>query len=192
VRVQGVAPGTAALVASPHHSWLDIPVLGGVMDCAFLSKAEVRQWPVVGWLAARAGTLFVRRGERRSAEEAVARMEEAIAAGREVVFFPEGTTTSGELRRFRPRLFAAAVTTGAPVQPVALVYPDGDGGTHPAVTFTGTMQIVPHALAMLRVRRVEARVCFLPPVAAAGRSPAELARLSEERVRAALERCRGG
>lgn len=105
VTVRGDIRAPALLVAN-HVSWLDIPVLGAQGRVGFLSKAEVRRWPIIGWMAAVAGTLFIERGANRFAE-AIAAVRARIAAGSAVVVFAEGTTSAGAgVRRFLPRLFA--------------------------------------------------------------------------------------
>jgi 1-acyl-sn-glycerol-3-phosphate acyltransferase len=149
VTVVGAPPQRPVVFAATHLSWADIPVLGSAADCAFLSKDEVRDWPVVGWLSARAGTLFIRRGDRRSATETIDTLTAALAAGRQVMLFPEGTTTRGEVRRFKGRLLQAAVTAGVPVQPVALSYPAPEGGTHPLVPFVDDMGFMAHLLELM-------------------------------------------
>ncbi len=185
VSVSGRAVTGPVVFASTHLSWTDIPVLGSVTDCAFLSKDEVRRWPVVGWLSARAGTLFIRRGDRRSAVETIATLAEALGSGRQVVLFPEGTTTRGEVRRFKGRLLEAAVAAAVPLQPVALSYPEG-GGTHPRVPFVDDMGFLEHLVALTAAREVHARVEFLEPVSPEDSTAAGLAAAAEAAVRERL------
>lgn len=189
VTVRGTAGPGPVLMTAPHLSWLDIPVLGGASECVFLSKAEVREWPVVGWLAARAGTLFISRGARHSMEQAVADMADALKRGRQVVLFPEGTTTRGELRRFKGRLLQAASDAGTPVQPVMLRYPAA-GGTHPAVPFVGDTTLVENIWGLAGARGVVAEVAYLEPIRPRGETPAQLARAAEAAVREALGQVR--
>ncbi len=177
-------PGPVLLTA-PHLSWLDIPVLGGVGECVFLSKEEVRHWPLIGWLAARSGTLFIGRGRRESMEEAVKNLSGVLDQGGQVLVFPEGTTTSGTLRRFKGRLLQAAIDSGTPVQPVMLRYPHTDG-THPLVPFVGDAALVEHIWALSAASGVEAEVVYLQPITTANRTPGELARAAEYAVRLAL------
>jgi hypothetical protein len=71
------------LWVSNHVSWTDIPLLGMLTPLSFLSKAEVRHWPVAGWLAEKAGTLFIRRGGgdgQRLREQIAASWSSATAA----------------------------------------------------------------------------------------------------------------
>ena len=123
-RYQGaVAEDGAVLMVSNHVSWADILVIGARWPYTFLAMHELRHWPVVGWLARRVGTLFIRRGE--GAPGAIRQVAEALQAGHSVVLFPEGRTSLGTgVGRFHPRIFQAAVQARVPVRPVALVYRD--------------------------------------------------------------------
>jgi 1-acyl-sn-glycerol-3-phosphate acyltransferase len=124
VQVSGAVAERCLLVAN-HVSWLDVPALGAQAELAFLSKAEVRRWPLVGWMASLAGTLFIERGANQVG--LVAReIAIAVAAGRSLVIFPEGTTSDGrQVRRFHPRLFSAVQQPGLGIQPVAIGYRRG-------------------------------------------------------------------
>ncbi|WP_050396955.1 lyso-ornithine lipid O-acyltransferase, partial [Pseudomonas aeruginosa] len=119
VRVSGEAPRQPMLWVANHVSWTDIPLLGALAPLTFLSKAEVRAWPLAGWLAEKAGTLFIRRGSGDS-RLINQRLAEQLHRGRNLLIFPEGTTTNGEsLRTFHGRLMASALEAGVAVQPVA-------------------------------------------------------------------------
>lgn len=132
-QVTGTPQEVPVLMVSNHISWLDILVLGGLLPPRFLSKAEVRNWPLVGWLSACAGTLYIRRGSRGGANSASEAITYALRHDARVLVFPEGTTSNGlSVRRFHPRLFQAAVETGAPVQAVALHYTH-EAGINPKV-----------------------------------------------------------
>lgn len=124
VRVQSVGRYThqGALVCSNHISWLDIPVLGSVLPSYFLSKAELRSVPVLGWLAHHAGTLFIERGGKQITQ-VKALMQAYLSQDHCLTFFPEATTGNGyAIRQFHPRLFSAAIETSTPILPVALEY----------------------------------------------------------------------
>lgn len=120
-------PGGALLVCN-HVSWLDIYLVHAARRVHFVSKAEVRDWPVAGWLAHKSGTLFIERGRRSDTARVNAEMRELIAAGAWVAVFPEGTTSDGRgLRRFMPSLLQPAVELNCPVVPAALRYSTADG-----------------------------------------------------------------
>lgn len=164
VRVSGMAAEHCLLVAN-HVSWLDIPVLGAQAQIGFLSKAEVRRWPLVGWMSAVAGTLFIERGANQ-ASTVSAQIAGAIARGRTLVIFPEGTTSDGrQVRRFHPRLFAAAQQPGLRVQPVAIAYRRGeDTAPDPEVPFVGEDTLIANLWRVIRHSDLVAQVYFLSPL----------------------------
>ena len=172
--VAGEPPREASLVVANHVSWLDIPLLGAAVDPCFLSKAEIARWPIIGWLARRHGTRFIRRGGHEASAHVEA-MREGLDAGRHFVVFPEGTTTRGHgLRRFHPRLFAAVTGTAHPVQPVALDYESYSDGTVP-VAFAGHDRLVPNVWRLLCRPRTRVSVHVLEPLEGRDRPRRELA-----------------
>lgn len=125
---QPVRIGPMMLVAN-HISWLDITSLHAARYCRFVSKADVRHWPVIGALAAGVGTLFIERESRRDAMRVVQHMAESLVAGDVLAVFPEGTTSDGlSLLPFHANLFQAAISADAPVQPVAMQFIDQASG----------------------------------------------------------------
>ena len=120
-------PGGALLVCN-HVSWLDIYLIYAAQRVHFGSKAEVRNWPVAGWLAQKSGTLFIERGRRADTARIVPEMHDLMQDGAWVAVFPEGTTSDGRaLRRFMPSLLQPAVKLNCPVVPAALHYRTLDG-----------------------------------------------------------------
>ncbi|EIC22473.1 lysophospholipid acyltransferase family protein [Thiorhodovibrio frisius] len=185
-----------ALVVANHISWLDIPVLGAQGSVGFLSKAEVRRWPVIGWMAAVSGTVFIERGAHRFAD-AIAALRARIAAGFAVVIFPEGTTSDGTaVRRFLPRLFAvaqpAADTGGGEaepirLQPVALRY--GSGPQPDTIApYIDDDTLVCHLWQVLKHPGIAVRVTFLPSIDARGQGRRQLADQARAAILNALER----
>jgi 1-acyl-sn-glycerol-3-phosphate acyltransferase len=126
LEVRGTPPaqGPVLLVAN-HISWLDILVMHAARFCRFVSKADVKHWPLIGTLATGAGTLYIERESRRDAMRVVHHMAERLRAGDILAVFPEGTTSDGrELLPFHANLVQAAVSADAPAQPVALTFID--------------------------------------------------------------------
>lgn len=124
-----------ALLVCNHVSWLDIYLIYAARRVYFVSKAEVRRWPVAGWLAHKTGTLFLERGRRADTARVNAEMRALMQAGAWVAVFPEGTTSDGRgLRRYLPSLLQPAVELQCPVVPAALRYrtPDGRHSDAPA------------------------------------------------------------
>ncbi|HYG46748.1 MAG TPA: lysophospholipid acyltransferase family protein [Allosphingosinicella sp.] len=125
VRVVGVPLKRDVLFLANHLSWLDILVLAGASGTAFVSKAEVAEVPVVGWLAGLNNTVFVARSERSGVRGQADALRRALASGQPVALFPEGTTDGGpEILPFRASLLASLFPPlpGVRVQPVALDY----------------------------------------------------------------------
>ena len=121
---QPVLEGPMLLVAN-HQSWLDIPTLHAARSCRFISKAEIARWPIVGGLAAAAGTLFIQRGSRRDTQRTVQAMVQALQAGDRLAVFPEGTVGTGrELLPFHGNTLQAAIDADVAIQPVALTFVD--------------------------------------------------------------------
>ncbi|MFH8514363.1 lysophospholipid acyltransferase family protein [Streptomyces gelaticus] len=116
------APGT--LVVANHISWLDIPLVAAVFPGRMLAKSEIRDWPLLGPLAARGGTLFVERDRLRALPATVRTIGAALRGGSRVVVFPEGTTWCGRGPggRFGPAAFQAAIDADATVRPVRISY----------------------------------------------------------------------
>jgi lyso-ornithine lipid O-acyltransferase len=125
VRTTGTRLRRDVLFVSNHVSWLDILALGGAARSAFVSKAEVGTTPLVGWLADQNHTIYVQREARREIHNQANDLRNALARGRPVTLFPEGTTGPGDgLLPFRASLFQAVVPTppNLRIQPVFLDY----------------------------------------------------------------------
>jgi 1-acyl-sn-glycerol-3-phosphate acyltransferase len=115
--------GHGGLWIANHVSWVDIFLLNSVQATSFIAKQEIRDWPVLGWLVAAVGTLFIERGNRRAVPRVSELMRERFARGQRIGLFPEGTTSNGlDVLHFHGGLFEAALRSGAAIQPVALCY----------------------------------------------------------------------
>lgn len=168
-----------------HVSWLDIPLIGACTQTRFVSKSEVRDWPVAGWLANAAGTFYIRRG-KHGVRPLLDQLVPHLKAGGSVVIFPEGTTSTGEdVLAFYSRLFAAAIESGVPVQAVAVRYGPGSNGDNIAA-FVGDDDLVSHVVRMLKNRHLTAEVTFCGAIHPAGHSREALAERSRDSIRAAL------
>jgi 1-acyl-sn-glycerol-3-phosphate acyltransferase len=172
-------PGATLFVAN-HVTWADIVVLDSQRMMGFVAKREIAGWPVVGWMAARAETIFHQRGSTESLGGVLQEMLARLRAGRSVAVFPEGRTGSGrEIGPFHARIFLAAVETGAPVQPVAVRYGvRGDAQT--TVAFQRGEHFLGNVLRLLGEPARRAEVHFLAPIlpgeSGGRRGIAELAR----------------
>jgi 1-acyl-sn-glycerol-3-phosphate acyltransferase len=177
---EGVPRGGATLVVANHVSWLDILALNAVQPARFVSKADVRRWPLMGWLVACSGTLFIERARRRDALRVVHQMAEALKAGHTVAVFPEGTTSDGHgLLPFHANLLQAAIAAATPVQPVALRFSDRANGVSPAAAFVGDTHLLRSLWAVVTARGLRVQLVWLTPEAASHADRRALA----ERVR---------
>ena len=166
VTCQGVPPADG-LVAANHLGYLDIIVLGSVQPTIFLSKSEVRRWPIFGALAACGGTLFIRRDRKGD----VARFDDAFAevvrSGAVLAIFPEGTSTDGHrVLPFHSSLFQAAANAQWRVTPVWLGYAVPEGSVENDVCYWGDMTFFPHIRRLLSLKNIRATVAYgpaLPP-----------------------------
>lgn len=170
--VKGTPPahGPLLLVAN-HISWLDILVMDAARPARFVSKADVKHWPVLGSLVAGAGTLFIERENRRDAMRVVHQMADSLRAHDVLAVFPEGTTGDGRtLLPFHANLIQAAISADAPVLPVALAFVDGNsGGRSDAPLFIGDTTLLQSIWATLRATRVQAVVHYGTPEHGNGR-----------------------
>jgi 1-acyl-sn-glycerol-3-phosphate acyltransferase len=186
------APGPAALehalLVANHVSWLDIFVINSLHPCRFVAKAEIRAWPVLGWLAAAAGTVFLSRGHRRDLRHIFKGIVSVLQQGGRVAFFPEGTTAlQGTLLPFHANLFEAAIDARVAVQPCALAYLDAKGGFHAAVEYGEGTTFVASLFAILSGPPVRARLACLAPIDASGAHRRELAQAAHDAVAGALQ-----
>lgn len=177
-----MAPG-GMFIASNHVSWTDIPILGSHKPVIFLSKAEVGRWPVIGQLTKAGGTLFIERGGGDTAKitsDIIVRLDQ----GASVLIFPEGTTTLGSsVKRFFPRLFAAAIESEAMVQPVAIRYRGKDeGGTSRLAAYIDDDSFLQTMARVLAEPYVDVEVHFLEPISAAGKERKQLASEVQSRI----------
>jgi 1-acyl-sn-glycerol-3-phosphate acyltransferase len=135
-RVRGRLPQHGALVVANHVSWIDVLVLMVHTPCRLLAKREVGSWPVIGRLATATGTLYIDRQRPRMLPDTVAQVAAALRAGAVVAAFPEGTTWCGLASgQFRPAMFQAALSVGAPVSPVRLEFRLRDGSVTTVAAF---------------------------------------------------------
>ncbi|MFG2639692.1 lysophospholipid acyltransferase family protein [Streptomyces sp. NPDC048370] len=148
------------LIVANHISWLDIPLVASVLPGRMLAKREVRQWPVLGPLAARGGTLFIDRDRLRALPETVRTMAGAMAGGGRVIVFPEGSTWCGRGGgAFRHAAFQAALDASVPVLPVRLEYrPVG-----PAA-FVGEDPLAASLWRIVAARGLTAEIRILDPI----------------------------
>ncbi|HNN44426.1 MAG TPA: lysophospholipid acyltransferase family protein [Azospira sp.] len=179
--LSAIEPGS--LIVANHISWVDVFVLNAARPVAFVSKSEVRRWPLVGWLAARTDTVFLRRGSRGHAKVVNAEIDALLNTGKDVALFPEGTTTDGtHMLGFHSALLQPAVETGRPIQPVALSYQGNNGLRSVAPAYAGETTLMGSLHAILNTRGITAQAVALPALTPVGRHRRELAHMARERI----------
>ena len=158
----GAIPRSGLLVCN-HLSYLDIIALGSLRPCVFVAKREVRGWPLFGWLARAAGTIFVERNCRVAAAAEVARISAAIESGLLVVLFPEGTSSGGAtVLPFKSALLQAAIAARSPIATAAIDYELSDGSVADEVCYWRDMTLLPHLLNLFGKKSIESTVRFSP------------------------------
>jgi len=161
VRGQPCLDGAVLWVAN-HVSWIDIYILAGVRGILFIAKSEIRKWPVLGWLVAKVGTVFLQRGQRNSLKLVTEQMAQCFGQGEALGLFAEGTTSSGlDVLPFHASLFDPAMRSYVSIQPVALRF-FHQGQRSDLAAFIGEETLVHNLWTLLRTRGVAVEAVFLP------------------------------
>ncbi|HRZ94473.1 MAG TPA: lysophospholipid acyltransferase family protein [Candidatus Paceibacterota bacterium] len=161
VEVSGSAIEGGGMAVANHQSYLDILAVGSLRPTVFVSKREVRNWPVFGWSARCGGTLFLDRTRRGDVKRLGEEFAPVIEEGLVLALFPEGTSTNGrQVLPFHSSLFEPAIARGWPVTPVGIAYAAVAGTVEEDVCFWRDMMLAPHMvrLASLRVIRVRIEI----------------------------------
>src|ERR1051326_7886310 len=133
--IKGSMPKSGLLVCN-HLSYLDIIALASLRRCIFVAKRDVYDWPLFGWLARAAGTIFVRRDSRAAAVSGLAQIQTAIDSGLLVVLFPEGTSSDGAtVLPFKSSLLQAAVAARCPIAAAGIDYQLEEGSVADEVCY---------------------------------------------------------
>lgn len=180
IKTYGTALAEKTLFVANHVSWLDIVILGHLIPVHFLSKHEVKAMPIIGWLATRAGTLYIKRGCRVSASESSSEITAALKQQQNSLIFAEGTTTDGHIKKFHSRMMQSAIDAHAMVQPVAIFYPMRNPETskieiNPVTLFLGGTSIGESFDLITRAPSIDVEVHFLEPIHSKGKTRDEIA-----------------
>ncbi len=159
-----MVPGS--LIVANHISWLDVFVFNAARPMAFVVKADVRGWPLIGWLVAHTGNVFLRRGSRGHAKTVNGEIVSRLAAGEIVTIFPEGTTSDGDrVLAFHAALLQPALDARRPIQPLAISYRDATGGRSTAPAYAGETSLWQSLRAIVAARGLTASVAMPPALA---------------------------
>lgn len=165
------------LFVANHVSFLDIEILGSLLEASFIAKADVARWPLFGWLAKLQRTVFVDRKVSSTHHQRNA-IRDRLDRDDNLILFPEGTTGDGNRALpFKSALFSVADYAGPhgplTVQPVSIAYVRLDGMPlgrvhRPFIAWYGDMEFIPHLWTMLGLGRIGVEVGFHPPVTLVG------------------------
>jgi 1-acyl-sn-glycerol-3-phosphate acyltransferase len=182
-------PPTQGLLVANHISWLDIFAINALAPTIFLSKDEVLRWPLIGWLAKRAGTLFLERGSRAAAQLAKEQLIAELRARRLVGVFPEGTTGFGDhVMPFHGALFQSAIDAEVAVMPAMIRYTDRSGTTTRAAAYVGETSLWECVRSIVKASGLTACVAFLPAIDTTAADRRQLAHHSHQMLSHALAR----
>jgi 1-acyl-sn-glycerol-3-phosphate acyltransferase len=157
-------PSTPVLVVCNHISWLDIMVMQSVYPVRFVSKADVANWPLVGWLVKGCGTVLIERERRSDVLRVIQIMAQHLRQGEALAVFPEGTTGDTgahghNVLKFHANLIQAAIDAATPIQPWSLRYHDQRTGTQShAADYVGDTTLLTSIWRVLRAEPMLAKV----------------------------------
>ena len=160
IKAAGTVPGHGLLVCN-HLSYVDILVLVSLTPAVFVAKSEVKAWPVMGWLARMAGTIFIDRQRRMQVGKINAEIQKALEAAALVIIFPEGTSSDGRtVLPFKSPLLGPAMRQKLPLTVGHISYSLTEGDPAADVCYWGDHVFFPHLLNLLSKPTVQASVRF--------------------------------
>ncbi|MBN2655174.1 MAG: 1-acyl-sn-glycerol-3-phosphate acyltransferase [Nitrospirae bacterium] len=181
---------THGFIVSNHISYTDIFVIASMLPCAFLSKEDVRRWPIIGLLSILAGTVFIDRSSKSGIPSAIKGLNRKLNAGLNVVVFPEGTTSdSTDVLPFKSSFFELPLIMDCPIVPVSIRYsaPLPEDAKN-IVAWHGNEPFLRHFWRLLGCKTISVNVYFSPQLSHSdkhnGQTRKELAMLAHETVRA--------
>ena len=158
------------VIVSNHMGYLDGVVLGAIFPVIYVSKKEVRGWPLIGWWTALIGTIFVDRRRKEKTPLLVDEIMKKLRQKANILIFPEGTSSDGEkLLPFQTVSFAAPLIARVPVVPVTLTYmridrQDVSAANRDRIYWYGEMEFMGHFWNLLGLRTIEVLVTVHPKV----------------------------
>lgn len=164
IHIKGERLQRDVLYIANHVSWLDILTLSGRTGCAFVAKADMDPWPIIGWMARLNNSVYVQRDKRLDVGAQRDAIQAALSTHQAIALFPEGTTANGrELLPFRSSLVASVTPPpeGIAIQPVAIDY----GTAASEIAWVDEEPVGVNALrVMSRKERLPVTLHFLEPL----------------------------
>ena len=191
IQIEGVqltSRETGCMMVANHVSWLDMFVMNAIHPSQFIAKSEVRNWPIIGWLSRRSGTIFIERALRQNASRITGHISLLLKQGACIGLFPEGTTTDGkQVGHFHSALIQPAIDAGVKLWPIALRYQSNDGKLSSIAPFTGDATLVQSIWQILRSPHLNAIVVFTPALKAANGNRRVLTRTAQAAIAGELQ-----
>lgn len=172
VRKYGYVPAqnaqlTSTMFVANHISWSDIHAINSVITLRFIAKADIRNWPIFGYLVSRVNTLFIDRSKKRDAKRTIDTAIQSLQSGDNLCLFPEGTTSDGtNLLPFKSSLIQAAIAAKASIYPIAIRYPHPNGGVNTDAAYAGETTLVESMRKILSQKQPVIELHFLKPISA--------------------------
>lgn len=152
------------LVVANHISWADIHALTSLLPVRFIAKAEIKTWPIFGYLA-KTNALFIDRAKRHDAAKTVNATKQSLMSGDNICLFPEGTTTDGtQLKPFKSSLIQAAIEAKSTILPVVIRYTLADGSVNTEAAYAGDITLPESMQLMLSQKKPTVNLHFLVPI----------------------------
>ncbi|MBI3650166.1 MAG: 1-acyl-sn-glycerol-3-phosphate acyltransferase [Acidobacteria bacterium] len=159
----GVPPTAPFYLVSNHLSYVDIFAFAAHLDCVFVSKSEIKDWPLIGLLCRSMDTIFIDRERRTDIPRVIRLIEKAWKKKQGVIIFPEGTSSKGaEVLPFKAALLEPAVKAALPVSYASITYQTAPADTpaYLSVCWWGKMTFMPHAFDLFRLSQIDAKIVF--------------------------------
>ncbi len=152
-----------------HISWIDIHALNSVRAVRFIAKADLKGWPIFGWLAKKCNTLFIEREQKKDAVRVIEEATASLKRGDCLCYFPEGTTTDGSrLLPFKGSLMQAPINASASIWPFAIYYPKHDGSPNTDMAFAGQTTLIASIWQIVSLNNPKVLLTFLPQISPHG------------------------
>lgn len=168
VNLRGETPPgkvSSVLFVANHVSWMDILVMNACRRVRFVVRAEVRQWPLLGWMAARTGAIFFKRTTPRELARVTKSVATSLRRGDCIALFPEGTTADdASTHAFHSGLFESAIAAEALIWPVGISYRRLDNSLHADTPIIGSQSLIASIRNILTQPATRAQVSYTGPI----------------------------
>jgi 1-acyl-sn-glycerol-3-phosphate acyltransferase len=158
------------VIIANHVSYVDGIVLGSIFPILFVSKKEVKSWPIIGQWNTLCGTIFIDRQRKKTAPFLIEEMIQKLRQEANILLFPEGTSTNGErMLPFQTVPLAAPLRNRSIIVPVTLAYKTiEEQPVTPAnrdlIYWYGDMEFLNHFWRLMIVGSIEVLVTIQPKI----------------------------